>query len=182
MPGVSTTLKLYPEQNVAIVVLANAGGPIPHRVAYYVASAVLPRYDAVLADRPAGPGASLAFSAPPDLWGEWTGTVRLYDGSTTPLALLVKPDDVHVRFGGGNALWTVLNVPTYRANLLGGRFTGTIPSEEARRYPHTIGVSLLLEGGKLRGWAAAVTSDEPVTGAMSSYVELTRRAPAPLRP
>lgn len=182
MPGVSTTLKLYPEHNVAIVVLANTGGPIPHRAAYYVASAVLPRYDAVLADRPGTPGASVGFAAPADLWGEWTGTVRMYDGSTTPLVLLVKPDDVHVRFGGGNALWTVLNFPTYRANLLGGRFAGTIPSEEARRYPHAIGVSLLLEGGKLRGWAAAVTSDDPVTGAMSSYVELTRRAPAPLRP
>jgi hypothetical protein len=69
----------------------------------------------------------------------------------------------------------VLNFASYRASLLGGRFAGTIPSEEAKRFPHAIGLSLLHEGGKLRGWAAAMTTDEPVTGAMSSYAELTRR-------
>ena len=67
---------------------------------------------------------------------------------------------------------------TWRDNLLGGRFVGTIPSEEARRFPHDVGISLRLDEGKLRGRAAALTTDGPVTGAMSSYVELTR-APGP---
>lgn len=179
MPGVSTTLKLYPEHNVAIAVLANASTPIPHRAVYYVAGAVLPRYNVGQLDRPPqANAASVGFAAPGELWGEWTGTIRLYDGSTTPLALLIKPDDVHVRLGAGGALWTVLNGASYRANLLGGRFLGTIPSEEARRFPHSVSISLWLDGGKLRGWAAAITTDDPVTGAMSSYAELTKRVPA----
>jgi hypothetical protein len=91
---------------------------------------------------------------------------------------LIKSDDVHVKLGAGNALWTALNRPTWRDNLLGGRFVGTIPSEEAPRFPHDVGISLRLDEGKLRGWAAALTTDGPVTGAMSSYVELTR-APGP---
>jgi CubicO group peptidase (beta-lactamase class C family) len=178
MPGVSTTLKLYPEHNVAIAVLANASTPVPHRAIYYVAGAVLPRYDARLADRPPVPGASVAFAPPSELWGEWQGTIRMYDGSTVPLALLIKSDDVHVRLGPPGTLWTVLNAPGYRANMLSGRFMGTIPSEDAKRYPHAVGLSLWLDSVKLRGWAAAVTSDTPVTGAMSSYAELTRRTPA----
>jgi hypothetical protein len=100
----------------------------------------------------------------------------MYDGSTTPIALLVKSDDVHVRLGNGpDVLWTVLNAPTFRNNLLTGQFAGTIPSEEARRFPQNVGVSLLLQGDTLRGWAAAMTTDNPLTGAMSSYAELTRK-------
>jgi len=172
MPGVATSLKLYPEQNMAIVALANTSGAAPHRIAVDIAAAVVPGY------KPPAPrdrSAEVAtFTSPAELTGEWTGTVRMYDGSTTPIALLVKSDDVHVRLGP-NALWTVLNNPTFRNNLLGGQFAGTIPSEEARRFPQNVGVSLLLQGDTLRGWAAAMTTDDPLTGAMSSYAELTRK-------
>jgi hypothetical protein len=105
----------------------------------------------------------------------------MYDGKTMPFSLLIKPDDVHVKLGGADALWTSLNGPSWRNNLLGGRFVGTIASEEARRFPHNVGISLWYDEGKLRGWAAALTTDEPVTGAMSSYAELTRAPAAPSR-
>ena len=65
--------------------------------------------------------------------------------------------------------------------MLSGQFAGTIPSEEARRFPHNVGVGLLLQGDTLRGWAAAMTTDDPLTGAMSSYAELTRKGAAPDR-
>jgi len=174
MPGVATTLKLYPEQNIAIVALANTSGAAPHRIAVDIAAAVVPGYKAPAPrDRS---NAAVAFASPAELTGDWTGTVRMYDGSTTPIALLVKSDDVHVRLGNGpDVLWTVLNAPTFRNNLLTGQFAGTIPSEEARRFPQNVGVSLLLQGDTLRGWAAAMTTDNPLTGAMSSYAELTRK-------
>ena len=118
-----------------------------------------------------------AFAAPAELQGEWSGTIRMYDGSTVPFALNVRSDDVHVRLGAGpDALWTVLNQPSFRNQLLGGRFAGTIPSEEQKKFPQTVGISLWMGGGKLQGWAASLTSDEPLTGAMSSYAELTKKA------
>jgi CubicO group peptidase (beta-lactamase class C family) len=183
MPGVSTTLKLFPEQDVAIAVLANASAIAPHRAVFYLAGAVLPRYDARAQERQVAGGGNQppSFTVPATLWGEWTGTVRTYDGKSAPLSLLIKPDDVHVKLGPTTALWTALNGPSWRNNLLGGRFVGTIPSEEARRFPHDVGLSLWLDEGKLRGWAAALTTDEPLTGAMSSYAELTK-APAPTQP
>jgi CubicO group peptidase (beta-lactamase class C family) len=177
MPGVSTTLKLFPEQDVAIAVLANAGGVgTPHRAVFYLAGAVLPRYDARAQDRPpGGPGGGPpSFTLPSALWGEWTGSVRTYDGGKIPMSLLLKPDDVHVKLGTGNQLWTLLNGPSWRNNLLGGRFVGKITSEEAKGFPHDVGISLWWDEGKLRGWAAAMTTDDPVTGAMSSYAELTK--------
>jgi CubicO group peptidase (beta-lactamase class C family) len=175
MPGVATTLKLYPEHNVAIVALANASAAAPHRIALDIAAAVIPGYKPPPPARAPATPAIAAFATPAELWGEWTGTIRMYDGATTPIAILVKSDDVHVRLGGRDALWTVLNGPTFRDNLLSGRFAGTIPSEEARRFPHDVSVSLLLQGDTLRGWAAAITTDDPVTGAMSSYAELKRK-------
>lgn len=180
MPGVSTTLKLFPEEDVAIVVLANGGAVAPHRAVFHLAGAVLPRYNAGAQERAAiAGGGPSGLSVPPSVWGEWTGTIRTYDGKTTPFALRIQSGDVQVRLGtGNNALWTLLNGPSWRNNLLSGRFMGTIPSEEAQRFPHTIGISLWLDDGKLRGWAAAQTTDEPITGAMSSYAELTKSAPA----
>jgi hypothetical protein len=183
MPGVATTLKLFPDHDVAITVLGNGSGGLaalaPHRAALIVADAVLPNHDAVAAANRAAAQGPVAFGTPSSMWGEWTGTVRTYDGATTPIAMLIKPDDVHVRIGGRDALWTVLNGPSFRNDLLGGRFVGQMPSPEARRFPHDIGVSLLLRDGKLQGWASALTTDDPPTGAMSSYVELTKREGAP---
>jgi len=177
MPGVATTLKLYPQHNVVIVALANTSGAAPHRVAVDIAAAVLPGYKPPART----PTPAVAFASPAELTGEWTGTVRMYDGTTTPIALLVKSDDIHVRLGAPGALWTVLNAPAYRDRMLNGQFAGTIPSEEARRFPHNVGVGLLLQGDTLRGWAAAMTTDDPLTGAMSSYAELTRKGTAPDR-
>ena len=174
MPGVATTLKLYPQHNVVIVALANTSGAAPHRIAVDIAAAVLPGYKA---PTPRPPTPAVAFASPAELIGEWTGTVRMYDGSTTPISLLVKADDIHVRLGP-NALWTVLNAPSFRDRMLNGQFAGTIPSEEARRFPQNVGVGLLLQGDTLRGWAAAMTTDDPLTGAMSSYAELTRKVAA----
>ena len=91
-----------------------------------------------------------------------------------PIALRVKDDEVLVRLGGPRALWTLLNRPAFRSGLLQGQFVGTIPTDDASRYPHTVSIAWLLAEGKLRGWIAAVATDIPVSGAVSSYAELTR--------
>ncbi|HJU65381.1 MAG TPA: serine hydrolase, partial [Gemmatimonadaceae bacterium] len=173
MPGVATSLKLFPAHDIAIAVLGNSSGTVPHRVMFTVAGAIVPGYDGKAAERevftPPAP-----FAAPAELWGEWTGRVRMYTGDTIPITLQVRPDDIHVRLGDSQ-LWAVFNGPSFRNNLISGRFHGTIPSDDAKRHPHFVAVSLLHDGGKLRGWAAAITTDEPVSGAVASYAELTKK-------
>jgi CubicO group peptidase (beta-lactamase class C family) len=179
MPGVNTTLSIYPEQDVAIVVLANQSGRLPFDMSQEIASIVLPGYGAKLAESRARARSQTrpSFTAPADLVGEWTGTLRTYEG-TVPLTLLVKSDDVHAKLGGNRELWTVLNNASFRNGLLGGQFPGVIPTDDAKLHPHNIGVSLFLKDGKLQGWAAAQSTNDPVAGAISSYVELTKK-PAP---
>ena len=174
MPGVSTVLKLYPAENVAIVALANKNGPAPFRIAEEIAAAVLPRYAATRRERrnrppPAGPTTKFP---PAELAGAWTGTLRTYD-STVTMALLFQEDgDVHVTLG--NQLRTLATVASYQNGNLVGRFAGTIPSEEQRRHEHSVLFNLRLRDSTLRGQASAQTTQEPVYYALTSFVELTK--------
>jgi hypothetical protein len=114
------------------------------------------------------------FAAPADLVGDWAGTLRTYQG-TVPLTIRVKSDEILVRLGDPNALWSLVNRASFQDQLLGGQFLGTIPTADAQRHPHNVGMSLWYADGKLRGWLAAIATNRPVAGAVSSYAELTRQ-------
>jgi CubicO group peptidase (beta-lactamase class C family) len=175
MPGVATVLNLYPTEDVAIVVLGNQSNGLPGLVAREIASVVLgPTYAAAAAASRTRDRTPVAFVAP-ELTGEWVGSVRTYRG-TVPLVLAVKSDIVSVKFGADSTSprWTELTEATFRNKQLDGQFAGTIPTDDARLFPHVIRISLWLDEGTLRGWAAAVATNDPVAGAVSSYVELTR--------
>jgi CubicO group peptidase (beta-lactamase class C family) len=177
MPGVAATLRLYPEHDVSIVVLSNASTGLPGRVARSIAEAVLPK---PASDLDSNPPVRAAPPLQPALQGTWNGKVRTYDGATTPFHLEIREDDVHVRLGGEGAFWVLLNATRFidGIQVLWGAFPGAIPSEEAGRFPHDIVLSLWFDGGRLVGAATAITKDRPQTGAMSSYVELSRAPPA----
>lgn len=182
MPGVATVLNLYPSENVAVVVLTNKSDGAPFRIAEEIAAAVLPRYATTRSDRrarqaSAGPTTPPAFPVP-ELAGAWIGTLRTYDG-TTPIALLFQPDgDVHVTVG--SQLKTLLSGPSFTNGNLVGRFVGVIPTDEQRRHRQSVLLNLRLRDGALRGQASAMSTDDPVYYALTSYVELTKVADRPL--
>lgn len=182
MPGVATVLNLYPAENLAIAVMTNKSDGAPFRIAEEIAATMLPRYAAELAARrarqaAAGPTTPPAFP-PGELSGAWTGTLRIYDGAT-PIALLFQPDgDVHVTLG--SQLKTLLSGASYTNGNLVGRFAGTIPTDEQRRYAHSVLLNLRLRDGALRGQASAMSTEDPVYYALTSYVELTKVADRPL--
>jgi CubicO group peptidase (beta-lactamase class C family) len=179
MPGVATRLDLYPSADLAVVVLENESNALPSIVASQIENVLLPnREQAIVAERAAQQGRPRAtFMAPSELVGEWTGTVRTYQG-TVPIALRVKSDEVLVRLGGQGSLWTLLNRPNYNNDVLAGQFVGTVPTADAKRHPHDVNMSLYFADGTLRGFIAAVSTDRPISGAVSSYAELTRQTAA----
>jgi CubicO group peptidase (beta-lactamase class C family) len=178
MPGVNTVLALYPSENVAVVVLANQSGATPFRVAEEIAATILPGYATERAARRARQAAAMptpppAFP-PAELAGAWIGTLRTYDG-TTPLALLFQPDgDVHVTLG--NRLKTLLTGASFNRSELTGRFLGAIPTEEQRRHAYSVLLNVRLHDGVLRGQASAMSTEDPVYYALTSYVELRKVA------
>lgn len=176
MPGVATVLSLYPEHRVAVVALSNQSSGLPGRIATEIAAAVLPpRYAQALAAARAAPPARATppVALPPELRGEWRGTVRTHAG-TLPIVLRVDSSEVRVRLGDAPGLWALLGNATFQRGVLGGRFLGTIPTDDARRVPHVVAVSLQLRDGTLRGWAAAQATSETNDHSLSSYAELTR--------
>lgn len=179
MPGVSTVLNLYPDQNVVVVVLTNRSNNVVGAIAQELAGAVLPGYSDRVRERRAAAAAERPAPAPSPtttpLLGEWSGMIYTPDDSVA-LNLVVQPDgDVHVRLG--DELRTLLSGVTIPdGTRLIGRFAGTLPEAQARRHPHSILLDVRLRGDTLAGQATAQTTGWPYYFALTSYVELKRVA------
>lgn len=182
MPGVQTVVVLYPAEDVAVVVLMNAVSDVG-KVSREIERVVLPRYAEARAraERATPPQPLAGAPAPPfvppqELIGEWVGTVRTWD-RVVPMTLSVRADgDIHVRLEGG--LESVLNEVRWQNKTLVGRFAGTIPTSDARRWPHEIVLSLRPRDGVLGGMVAALSTTDPVYYALTSYAKLTRKSAA----
>jgi hypothetical protein len=174
MPGVQTALALFPDEDVAIVVLANMYCNI-EPIYLAVEHAILPKYaDATrrqAADRPA------KRSGPPaDLVGQWTGTVRTWE-RTIPMSLVIAADGaIHGHVAdepdspGTEIEWGDSTVVA--------RIAGTMPTSDAQHWPHSILLQLRIRNGKLTGMATAQTTADPVHFALTSYVELANQSVA----
>ena len=173
MPGVQTILNLYPDEKLAVVVLTNKYTGSVGRIAQEITGAMLPRFAAAVRAREARSAADPApptpFRPTPELLGEWSGTVRTYQGAV-PLTLRFQPDgDVHVQLD--EEMRTLLNDVSFRDGRLLGRFAGSIPTEDARRQPHTVLLNVRLRSGRLVGAASAQSG----YFALSSLADLTRK-------
>jgi CubicO group peptidase (beta-lactamase class C family) len=176
MPGVATLLSLYPEENLAVVVLTNRSSPGAFTIGQDLIAAVLPPFADSLRARRARRDSSPQpppFTPPPELAGEWEGTIRTWD-TTIAFTLVFQPDgDVHARVG--DQLRTLVTNPRWRDSSFTGRFLATLPTEDARRHVHTVLLNLRLKRGRLFGQATAQTTADPVHFALTSYAELTRK-------
>jgi len=174
MPGVATSLTLFPAEGVAIVVLTNVAGGNLGRISTAIAEVVLPelteaRRQAAQTQSPANTPAS--FAADPELVGEWTGTLRTWAG-TVPMSLVVQSDGVVQAQVDGQAA-AALQQASWRNQNLRGFFAGTVPTSDAGRWPHRIALNLRLRGETLSGMVSAQSGNY---FALTSFASLTRKA------
>src|SRR5208282_2683010 len=83
MPGVSTVMRLYPDEDLAVVVLTNTGDSdaVPE-IEREIAGALVPRYAKALAAEAKPPEAPKNLYHPtPEFLGTWTGTLRTWQGT-----------------------------------------------------------------------------------------------------
>ena len=198
MPGVSTMLALYPEMDIAVVVLLNnLATDLRVSIAQEIVAALDEGYAETLeaaraeaeraeaaraeaAERAAAaaPGAATgiggSFVPPAALMGEWVGTLRTWVGEI-PMAIAVGENgDVHVAVEG--RLDAVLNGVGFDDGRLRGRYAGRIPTPDVMRHPlHSVALDLRLEGDRLYGQASAQTEANPTFYSLASFVDLTRR-------
>ena len=188
--GATTTLEIFPTEDLAIAVLINQGVVEDTLVdiVQHVAADILPKYAATLnAPVRAQPASSSAKTQPSllaELEGTWIGTARTWQGPV-PLTLTIQPDgDVHVKLG--DQLETLLTTvpPFLKQHRLVGMFTGTMPTPDVKNYTDKVGLTLSLRNNRLAGEALAFNDVDfdPYAGkpnvTISSYVELVKKSSA----
>lgn len=177
MPGVSTSLTLYPTEDLAVVVLTNSYAGITPKMVRSIVGCVLPKYAEALIkdkDKDETPPKPAPYQPRPELLGEWAGEVRTWE-SKIPISIVFQPDgDIHIKLG--EQLETLVNKGSFEEGILEGQFAGTMPTPDANRHRHSLLLHLRLRGHKLSGQVVAETPDDSVHFALSSYAELTRKA------
>jgi CubicO group peptidase (beta-lactamase class C family) len=172
MGGVSTLLRLYPADKIAIVVLGNASSNLPSQVMEQIVAVVAP-------ETTHSPGAQNQspperdFKPPNELLGAWQGKVHTYKGELS-FKLLFQPDgDVHAQLG--SQLKTLLSRPQFRDGYLSGSLAGDIGTEDANRTRYTLSLSLKLRGDVLNGAMTAQSMPgRRVGNALTHWVELKK--------
>jgi CubicO group peptidase (beta-lactamase class C family) len=169
MGGVSTSLRLFPSEKLAIVVLTNAGShPVAGMVTEAIVTTLLPGAVRTLPTMPAP-----APFAPGELVGTWSGKVHTY-AAEVPLTLEVRSDgDIHARLG--TQLQTLVNRPMLANGLLTGTMQGDIGTEDASRTPHTLSLTLKVRDARLVGGITAMSLPARRVGnALTYWVELRK--------
>jgi CubicO group peptidase (beta-lactamase class C family) len=172
MGGVSTLLRLYPAEKIAIVALGNASSNLPGQVMEQIVAVVAPETARNPgAQNQAPPGQD--FKPPSELLGAWQGKVHTYKGELS-FKLVFQPDgDVHAQLAA--QLKTLLNRPQFKDGYLSGSFAGDIGTEDANRTRYTLSLSLKLRGDFLNGAMTAQSlPGRRVGNALTHWVELKK--------
>jgi CubicO group peptidase (beta-lactamase class C family) len=171
MGGVSTLLRLYPAEKLAIVVLSNASSNLPGQVIDRIIAVVAP-------ETTRSPGAQSqppppAFKPSSELLGAWQGKVHTYKGELDFKLLFQQDGDVHAELG--TQLKTLLNRVQFRDGYLSGSFAGDIGTEDANRTRYSLALSLKLRGAVLNGALTAQSlPGRRVGNALTHWVELKK--------
>jgi len=171
MGGVATTLRLIPSEKLAVVVLCNAGNPLPHRIADEILAAMLPKWKLAQAQPQPAPD---KFHPTPELQGSWSGKLVTYKNEIPMSLRILESGDIHAQLGGQmKMLW---NDVRWADGFLSGRMSGDIGTEDAGRRPYALNFSLKLRGNVLNGAASAISLPGRRAGnALSQWVELEKQ-------
>lgn len=163
MPGVSTAIRMFPEQGVVVVVLINssAGGRAHVETSTLIEDAVgLPARSDDVCARPAG-----------DPWlGIWRGEVEAL-GGPRPLALELRPNG-EVMATLGDASPAIVRRVSLRDGVLHGWFVGEGGAEQGGGQRGFLGLELRLrDGERLDG---GLTTHVPEVATTAAFVSLRR--------
>ncbi|MBL8269313.1 serine hydrolase domain-containing protein, partial [Steroidobacter sp.] len=170
MPGVATTLRLFPESKLAIAVLSNSDSRLPRSTAERIAQILLPQIKPIAGKWPE----PKPFTAPPDLLGVWRGVLETY-AKNVPLELrFMKDGDVHASVGGEHVL--LVNDATFTDGQFAGVIEARLGTPDADRLGTRVSFSLKLRGDVLNGGATVQrdANSRRERGALTHWVELRR--------
>ena len=154
MPGVSTLVRLFPDDDAATIVLINSESyPVTHGISEGLATILFPE----VAEAPRADDSHREDDAAdePARWeGSWSGTLAHQDGDI-PITLVVDgPDAARITFG--EARPAALRDVAVRDGLLHGTIAGHLRTQAFYHGPVSIEFHLDHRGDRLTGVASAV--------------------------
>lgn len=172
MAGVATIMQLFPDRNVAIVVLTNSSSAAPRIIADKIAAIMLPGWEPSPA--PVEPKTP-PFSPTPDLAGTWKGTLSTPE-TEMPIELVFQSDGL-IRATFGNQLPTLVSKARFERDFFEGDLSARIPNPDVGRYSYFVHLALKLDGATLRGSATAIgdADNARVRNALAHWLSLTKQ-------
>jgi hypothetical protein len=188
MMGASAILQLLPEKNVAIAVIINSSNrQFCNEIADELSKAVLPEYQPMILSDDAEVADCKPFTADPDYFGEWTGTIKV-ENQEIPSTLKFQPDsnititytDLTYKsyFTQNNPLphKTILLVGIVNRESFIGMFPGTLPSKDIRReFSQILSLKLYKKGKTLSGAIVALAAASREYYAYPFYIKLEKK-------
>jgi CubicO group peptidase (beta-lactamase class C family) len=174
MGGVATSLRLFPKEKIAVVVLTNSSSPAPHMISDQIVAVLMP--DA--ARKPDAQSQSpqdTVFKPTGELIGVWKGMVDTYK-EKIDFTLEVKPDgDIHTRLG--SQLRTLLDRVSFKDGYLTGQMISDIGTEDANRTRYVLLLSVKLRDDVMNGAITAQSMPgKRVGNALTHWVELKKQS------
>jgi hypothetical protein len=132
---------------------------------------------------PSGPTTRAKPETPDKLVGTWKGEIKTYAGSMPIMMSFAQDGTISASVGdqteSAKASWSQFYLVASTASWVMGTFHGTIPTDDTKRYPHNILLSIGTEGEKLTGEATAVvpwsqSKHTRMYAGLSHYVELVK--------
>lgn len=179
MPGVSTSLVLVPEANIAVTVLCNTRSNLPDGIAATILKHVLPPRDD---SSPVAQAVAFAARANPEnfqpgeeLVGLWQGIVATPDRDIPAKLWIFDSGDVHLQLG--DQLKSLVNHPRLHDGYLTGVTSGNLGTEDANRMKYYVELDLKLRDDVLNGSLIARSNDRLDVRALAHWMELKKDDP-----
>lgn len=170
MGGVSTQMRLFPEQKLAVVVLSNSSSELPYTVSDRILAKLLPNWSGVKRKGWHPP----AFAMTPELQGTWKGKLATYVADV-PVELQFLPNgEVHAKFD--DQLPALVDKPYFENGVFHGALAVRIGTPDTERQRYTTTLSLKLRGDVLNGTADVLGNDTPRVGSeLGHWMELNKQ-------
>jgi len=173
-PGADCMMRLFPDEDIAAVVLCNAECEELYEIQKAIFVALIPELGE---QEPTGTRPpSQAPVDPSEMYGTWRGRITAYDRELD-VELLVDSTGARVAVGAQPHAEVEISVLT--STFIMGMFAAAIPTPDNLRYPYRNRLAVIREGDRLYGAVISVGQREDRAGhyELASRVELRRARP-----
>lgn len=166
-PGVDCMMRLFPDEDIAAVVLCNAECEKLYDIQEAIFVALIPELDE---PEPVETSSSVEPPIDPsEIYGTWRGRITTYNRE---LDVELVIDSMRVSVGVGDQPQDDIEVSVITPTFLMGMFDADIPTPDNERYPYRNRLALTREGERLYGAVVSVGRREDRAG----HYELSSRA------